>query len=142
MSGSIVNMILHDTAFVIIEKDKKFLLIKRGKSPMEGCWAAPGGHVDKGETPYQAAVREMKEEIGEIKVGKNPFYIFTHDIRVGHRHRAHVFKGKAAGKIQAGTDASEFGWFGLAELKKLDIVDYTIRVLNEFFVPKGFNSKD
>ncbi len=135
-------MIFHKTVFVIIRNKNKFLLIKRGTSPLKGCWAAPGGHVDRGETPHQAAIREMKEEIGEITVSKKPFYIFTHDVRVGHRHKAHVFKGKVSGKIQAGTDAADFGWFSLEQLKKLDMVDYTLRVLNKFFVPEKFNSKD
>ncbi|HLD57517.1 MAG TPA: NUDIX domain-containing protein [archaeon] len=135
-------MILHESALVIIKKSNKFLLIKRGNPPFKGCWAAQGGHLDKGETPYQAATREAKEEIGEIKVEKKPFCVFTHDVRVGHQHKAHAFKGIVAGKIQAGTDAAEFGWFTLKGLKKLDIVDYTLRVLNKFFVPKTFNSKD
>ncbi len=134
-------MILHKTVFVIVKKHNKFLLIKRGTPPLKGCWASPGGHLDNGETPYQAAVREMKEEIGDIKVEKKPFYVFTHDVRVGHKHKAHVFSGSVAGKVQAGTDAAEFGWFTLDELKKLDIVDYTLRVLNKI-IPKTFNSKD
>ncbi len=135
-------MILHNTVFVIVKNHNKFLLIKRGTSPLKGCWAAPGGHIDSGETPHQAATREMLEEVGKIKVEKRPFYTFTHDVRVGHRHKAHVFRGTAAGKLKPGTDASEIGWFNFEEMKKLDILDYTLRALNKFFVPKKFNSKD
>ena len=29
-----------------------------------GCWAVPGGHVEPGEKPEQAAVREIREELG------------------------------------------------------------------------------
>ena len=135
-------MILHQTVFVIIKKGNKFLLIKRGTPPLKGCWAAPGGHVEKGENPYQAAVREAREEVGQTEIERRAFYVFTHDVRVGHRHKAHVFRGIVVGKIKAGTDAADFGWFSLKKLKKLDVVDYTLRVLNRFFVPKGFNSKD
>jgi len=43
-------MILHDTVSIVIEKDGKFLLIKRRNKPEKNYWAVPGGHVDEGET--------------------------------------------------------------------------------------------
>ena len=135
-------MILHDTAMVIAEKTGKFLMIKRANTPFKGLWAAPGGHVDKGETPYQAALREMKEEVGDVEPEQKPLAVFIHDVRVGHRHRAHVFKAKRVGKVEAGSDAAELKWLTLEELKKVDMTDYTLRVLNKFFVPKNFNSND
>lgn len=43
----------------IVMHDKKYLFIKR-----LGCWDIPKGKLDKGETPEQAAVREIEEECG------------------------------------------------------------------------------
>ncbi|HND06320.1 MAG TPA: NUDIX hydrolase [Candidatus Obscuribacter sp.] len=40
------------------------VLIKRGMPPRLGFWALPAGFVDHGEGPFQAAVREAKEECG------------------------------------------------------------------------------
>lgn len=34
------------------------------KSPYKRYWAIPGGVIDAGETPKQAAIRETKEEVG------------------------------------------------------------------------------
>lgn len=31
---------------------------------LQGCLGLPGGHLDDGETPSQAAVREVSEELG------------------------------------------------------------------------------
>jgi 8-oxo-dGTP diphosphatase len=42
----------------------EILLIKRKNEPFKGCWAFPGGFVDKFEEPVAACVREVKEETG------------------------------------------------------------------------------
>ncbi|WP_308431129.1 NUDIX hydrolase, partial [Kitasatospora griseola] len=46
---------------------RSVLLIERGKAPYKGLDALPGGHVDDGESPLAAAVRELEEETG-VKV--------------------------------------------------------------------------
>lgn len=43
------------------EDRKKILLIKRRDVPV---WVLPGGGIDSGESPEEAAVREMEEETG------------------------------------------------------------------------------
>jgi len=50
---------------VIIERDGKILLSRRqNKTWGNGLLCIPGGHVEQGEMPVQAAVREAKEELG------------------------------------------------------------------------------
>ena len=41
---------------------RQILLALRGHEPFEDRWCFPGGHIDPGETPQQAIVREVKEE--------------------------------------------------------------------------------
>lgn len=50
----------------IVNKKGQVLLQRRAytKSKNPGLWAKTGGHVDAGETPEDAAIREIKEEIG------------------------------------------------------------------------------
>ncbi len=48
-----------------IEKDDEYLLLYRNKKEHdinEGKWIGVGGHIEKGETPEMALVREIKEE--------------------------------------------------------------------------------
>lgn len=46
----------------------RLLMIQRRMDPEDkaaGTWEFPGGHVDKGESPLEAGIREWKEEVGQ-----------------------------------------------------------------------------
>lgn len=50
---------------MLIIKDNKILLQKRkGTKLWPGYYALPAGHIEEGETQYDALVREAKEELG------------------------------------------------------------------------------
>ena len=53
----------HITASGLVVKDGKVLLIFH---PYIKQWFQPGGHIDEGETPVQAAIREVYEETGVV----------------------------------------------------------------------------
>jgi 8-oxo-dGTP diphosphatase len=42
----------------------RVLLMRRNKEPNLGLWVAPGGKVEAGESPYDCAERELREETG------------------------------------------------------------------------------
>jgi 8-oxo-dGTP pyrophosphatase MutT (NUDIX family) len=48
---------------LVCDGEGRLLLVRRAD---DGCWAMPGGWVDPGETPAQAAVRETLEETGLV----------------------------------------------------------------------------
>ena len=55
---------------LLIDPEKRVFLLKTHFDPevgLEPRWITPGGGIDPGETPIQAAVRELYEETG-IKV--------------------------------------------------------------------------
>ncbi len=57
-------------AAVIRDGDKIFATA-RGYGEFKGWWEFPGGKIEKGETPQQALVREIKEELSAtIEVGE------------------------------------------------------------------------
>jgi 8-oxo-dGTP diphosphatase len=52
-----VGAVVHDPA-------GRLLLVQRGHAPHPGLWSLPGGRIEPGETPEQAAEREVREETG------------------------------------------------------------------------------
>ncbi|MAZ61093.1 MAG: NUDIX hydrolase [Candidatus Marinimicrobia bacterium] len=50
------------TATLICIKNDEILLVKRAFEPAKGEWSLPGGFIELGETPEDAAKRELKEE--------------------------------------------------------------------------------
>ena len=55
----------------IIQKDQKIFATQRGYGEFKDGWEFPGGKIEQGETPRQALVREIKEELdAEIEVGE------------------------------------------------------------------------
>ena len=53
----------------IITKGGKIFATQRGYGDFKDGWEFPGGKVEQGESPEQAIIREIKEELGaDIKV--------------------------------------------------------------------------
>ncbi len=53
-----------------MDKKQKIFATQRGYGKFQGQWEFPGGKIEKEETPVQALIREIKEELDtEIRVG-------------------------------------------------------------------------
>ncbi len=99
------------------------LLIQRAKYPFEGCWAVPGGFVNEGETPLEAAQRELTEETGLAGLAMNQFHTFG---KPGRDPRGWVVTVAHWTVVrtdqvhpQAGDDAAAARWFPINDLPPL-----------------------
>ena len=61
---------IHVVAAIIIENERVFAT-QRGYGEFKDGWEFPGGKIEEGETPKQALIREIREELDtEIEVGE------------------------------------------------------------------------
>jgi ADP-ribose pyrophosphatase YjhB (NUDIX family) len=92
----------------IVKEKGKFLLVRRGVEPQKGKWSLPAGFMELGETPSQAALRELKEETsieGEVAeligVYAQPSENYSTVLTVGYRVE------KTGGNPKAGDDVDD-----------------------------------
>lgn len=82
------------SAVVYAERGDKILMLKRAGGAMSGQWFLPGGAVERGELPEDAARRELVEEcgldiVGDLElVGAYPMFVYGGDaLQLSYRGR-------------------------------------------------------
>lgn len=70
---------IHVVAAAIRGADGRFLLTKRRPGThLAGCWEFPGGKREPGETPRDALIRELNEELGTLPTELQPLIKVQH----------------------------------------------------------------
>jgi 8-oxo-dGTP diphosphatase len=122
--------IARDGASIAVFKDRKVLLVRRGKPPFAGLWSLPGGKTEGGEAPRDAARRELKEETGiEADVeGVVDLIKIPSDEQddCGTTYRLTVFYGQPiGGNLKPGGDAEAAEWVHLDDVEALPMTEGT-----------------
>jgi 8-oxo-dGTP diphosphatase len=120
---------------VVVWKQDRVLLIRRGKPPMKGRWSLPGGRQELGETTRETAHREILEETGlTIQLGDLLDVIDTvrrDDAGTIQYHFTLVdFDADwQAGEALASSDAEAVTWADPATLESYDLWEETFRII-------------
>lgn len=95
---------------VLRAPDGRVLLTERkaGKDAA-GFWELPGGQVEPGESPAQAAVRELLEEVGVRADELAPWRVYEHDFPA-KRVRLHWFNVRRWSGEPKGREGQRLAW--------------------------------
>lgn len=100
-----------NAASVAIVSDGRVLLIKRAREPLAGLWTLPGGRCEPGETADEAAIREVREEVGLLVTSLSPLT----QLAAG-RWQLQVFvAGGWSGEIMPSDEVADWRWARVGE---------------------------
>jgi 8-oxo-dGTP diphosphatase len=127
-------------ASVAVFRGDRVLLAVRGKAPMDGLYSLPGGAVEPGETLAEAALRELREEVGvEAKIVGFVAHREVIERDAGGRVRLHIVIAAHAarwvsGEPQRGPEARDVRWVTEAELDSLPTTPGLAAIVARAFV--------
>lgn len=130
-------------AYAVILDDSRRVLLAHWNQGGHSGWTLPGGGLEDGEDPADAAVREVREETGYAARLDGLLGIDTRVVPAERRftgsgrplhairivYRAHTVGGDLANELAGSTD--EAGWFApseVAALNRVSLVDAALRM--------------
>lgn len=123
---------------IIDDEAGRILLVRRNREPGKNEWALPGGFVERGESPAEAAARELREETGlkasgpslvDIRYQESRYYGASLLIIAYHF-------SEYSGRIEPGDDAEKVRFFGVEEIPPLAFRSHR-EIVNEFLRISG-----
>ena len=124
---------------VAVLREGRILLAVRGKPPSDTLYSLPGGMVEVGETLGEAALRELREEVGveaELIGLIAPVEFIERDAK-GHIKHHVVIAAHAArwvsGEPQTGPEAKDIRWVTERDIADLPLTAGLEPILKQAF---------
>jgi 8-oxo-dGTP pyrophosphatase MutT (NUDIX family) len=115
-------------AMALLVRDGQVLMVHRhpDRQFYPNCWDLPGGHIERGEAPVDAALRECLEEIGVLVRGLRAIPMACSDPTLEtHAFMVDSWDGEPRNTAPAEHDAIR--WFDICDLSDLDLADDATR---------------
>ena len=136
MNQEFNNKPLIAVGVLVIDEDKA-LIIKRGEEPNKFLWSIPGGLVEIGEELEEAAIREVKEEMGiDVKI-ESMIGVFNCINRNRNEIEYHYviidyIAKEFTGSIKTNKEILDFKWVKFNELHNYELTNTTRELFREF----------
>ena len=120
----------------ILQKNGEVLIAQRAESHHDGKWEFPGGKMDLGETPEEALVRELYEELNVSC--KSLEFFYESSVTLGDKkiilqtYLVHDFTGKVKNSVHA-----DVKWVQLSDLGSFQFLEADIPVVEKALIELG-----
>ena len=118
-------------AAAVIPRGERYLMTRRvAGSHMAGYWELPSGKIEPGETPGQALVRALREELGvHVETGE-PVTVLSH--RYSDRHvELHFIAARLRDGEPRALQVDDFGWFTPQEMPRLPVLEADLPLVEQ-----------
>jgi phosphatase NudJ len=112
----------HVTVAALIQRQGRYLLVEEG-DPANPVFNQPAGHIEAGETPFAACIREVLEETGWQAEPKHLIGIYILDLPEQEKtYYRFGFKAEALQQVteQLDEDIIACHWLSLEEIQQLN----------------------
>ncbi|MCX2524659.1 NUDIX domain-containing protein [Larsenimonas rhizosphaerae] len=94
----------HTTVATVIQHEHAFLLVEERQGPGPTVFNQPAGHLEQGETLFDAARRETREESGCTVALDGYLGLYVHTSSAGVTYHSHSFLAHVTGHVDAPLD--------------------------------------
>ena len=129
-----------DIAIAVVEQHGQFLIGQRPADvALGGLWEFPGGKVEPGELPVNAAIRECLEETGLVVRISKLIGVYSTPHRIilyadGNRFQIISMSFEAqivGGAMTLSDETSAIAYFSVAEIQTLDIMEHHVERIHD-----------
>lgn len=130
---------MYMVSLLLIVKENRFLLLKRSESEhnYSNYWGLPGGSVEENETPTDAVIREVYEEMGveipNVRLLKR--YPYHNTIINVFVYNSSEFDPNGIVLNEEHTQWGMFSYYDLHQMR--DIIPSTLRFISDYLQNGG-----
>jgi len=127
----------------LLKHNGKLLILKRSDKvrTYKGLWGGVAGYVEDDETPYETAVKEIKEEVGiergNVRLIKKSDPVRFTDCYNGKKYDwiiySFLFTIEKDVKVKIDWEHTEFRWILPSEIEKYNTVPHLKEIVSKIF---------